>query len=53
MNNRTLMRGLLPTRLVQTLNEPFGVVIGINRTPPVDASSRPVLSKYDDDAAGA
>ena len=28
------MRGLLPTRFVQTLNVPFGVVIGIIRTPP-------------------
>ena len=50
----TLTRGLLPTRLVQTRNSPFGVVIGISRTPPDQASSRPVLSKYSpsDSAAG-
>jgi hypothetical protein len=40
-----LIRGLLPTRLVHTLNFPFGVVIGIILAPPPSTSVRPVLSK--------
>jgi hypothetical protein len=41
------MRGLLPVRLVQTVNVPFGVAMGIRFTPPDSTSSRPVLSKYE------
>ena len=37
------MVGLLPTRLVQTLKLPFGVEMGIIRTPPVNTSLRPAL----------
>src|SRR5580765_4855969 len=45
-SSSTLMRGLLPTRLVHTRNVPLGVVIGIMRAPPLQASGRPVVSKY-------
>jgi hypothetical protein len=37
----------LPTRFVHTLNVPFGVVIGIIRTPPVHRSFLPMWSKYE------
>jgi hypothetical protein len=40
-----LIFGLLPTRFVHTLNVPLGVVTGIIFTPPLNTSSRPVLSK--------
>jgi hypothetical protein len=43
-----LIFGLLPTRFVQTRNCPFGVEIGIIRTPPLRTSVRPALSKYDE-----
>src|SRR5580704_5934226 len=42
----SLIRGLLPTRLVQTLNFPLGVWISIVLTPPLNTSARPALSKY-------
>src|SRR6476619_1973956 len=51
-SRRTLIDGLLPVRFVHTLNVPFGVVIGIVFTPPLNTSSRPVLSKYDAAAEG-
>ena len=38
------MRGLLPWRLVQTLNLPLGVLIGIMRTPPDKRSGRDASS---------
>ena len=44
-SSSTLAVGLLPTRFVQTRNSPFGVVIGIRRTPPDQASARLPLSK--------
>jgi hypothetical protein len=47
-----LILGLLPTRFVQTLKFPLGVVIGTIFTPPDGTSSRPVLPKYDSTAAG-
>jgi hypothetical protein len=47
-----LILGLLPTRFVQTLKVPLGVVIGTIFTPPDSTSSRPVLSKYDSTGAG-
>src|SRR5512139_2056211 len=45
-NSSTLMRGLFPTRLVQTRNVPLGVEIVIVRMPPDHTSSRPLRSKY-------
>src|SRR5687768_14721126 len=52
-SSKILTVGLLPTRFVQTLKMPFGVLIGIIFTPPDRTSSRPVLSKYTDAGAGA
>src|SRR5579862_9413921 len=43
----TLMRGLLPTRLVHTRKGPLGVWTVMRRTPPVRTSPRPVWSKYE------
>src|SRR5437773_7589709 len=40
------MRGLFPWRLVQTLNSPLGVWIGIMRTPPARRSARLLSSRY-------
>src|SRR5262249_7932201 len=45
-SSSTFIVGLLPTRLVQTLNVPFGVAIGIIFTPPVNTSSRPAEARY-------
>ena len=39
VQQQQLDRGLLPTRLVQTRNVPFGVSTGIIRTPPELASN--------------
>ena len=44
-SSSTLVVGLLPTRLVQTWNSPYGVLIGIIRTPPESRSIRPVVSR--------
>src|SRR5580698_7854454 len=45
-SSSSLMRGLLPIRLVHTENFPKGVSIGIRRTPPLRRSLRPRLSRY-------
>src|SRR5476649_435914 len=45
-SNSNLMRGLLPKRLVQTLNIPCDVLIGMSRTPPENRSLRAELSRY-------
>lgn len=39
------MAGLLPVRLVQTLNVPLGVSMGIMRTPPEKRSGFWLLSR--------
>src|SRR6202035_634517 len=45
-NSSNLIRGLLPMRLVQTLNFPLGVWTSMIFTPPLKTSARPVLSRY-------
>ena len=45
-NKSTLIVGLLPKRLVQTLNFPFGVLMLIIFIPPVFTKAVSVLLKY-------